>query len=124
MIFRFFLLLGGIIGQNPPAQPDRWDAIVGDYEYFLAKSTFAEEDKKTDLIQFYFRVNFSSNRANYLVIILRKKSAYGFLFQNLGTETGIQQVMSIRSHGIYSTAMWDFTNSKAHFLYDKADFKK
>ena len=61
MIFSFFVLFEGILGQNPPVQPDRWDAIVGDYEYFLAKSTFAE-DKKTDLIQFYFKVNFYVNR--------------------------------------------------------------
>ena len=67
MILTFFVLFQGISGQNPPAQPDRWDAIVGDYEYFLAKSTFAEEDKKTDLIQFYFKVNFCLNRILYII---------------------------------------------------------
>lgn len=27
--------------------------------------------------------------------------------------------MSIRKHGIYTTALWDFKNMKGHFMYDK-----
>lgn len=52
---KFFLLLTGLLAENENP-PDVWNKIPGDYEYFLAKSTFAEEDKKTDLIQFYFQV--------------------------------------------------------------------
>ena len=87
MIFSFFVLFEGILGQNPPVQPDRWDAIVGDYEYFLAKSTFAEEDKKTDLIQFYFKVNFYvnfiENRARCLKSNFKKYISFLLFFRIL-----------------------------------------
>ena len=35
------------------------------------------------------------------------------------SENTESQVMSVRKHGIYTSAYWDFTNKKAHFLYDK-----
>lgn len=78
-------------------QPARWDPIDTDHEYFATKSLLETEhnaNTETEFIQFYYKTT------------------------DLGAANP-EQVMSIRKNGIYTTAVWDYTNFKAHFLYDK-----
>ena len=97
---QIFLLLftAEINGQLDAVQPARWEPINSDHEYFATKSILTPmehtEGQETEFLQFYSR-----------------KSTTGSATPD--------QVMSIRKHGIYTTARWDYENMKAHFLYDK-----
>merc|ERR1712136_327907 len=78
-------------------QPSKWPPLNEKrYQYFATKSILGNKTtdvskQETQLIQFY----------------------------QMEIDGWIKKVMSSRVHGIYTTAIWDFQNMKAHFLYDK-----
>jgi len=90
-IFKYIIVIA--IAQEID-QPARWPKIDQDHEFFATKSVLnaAKGDNyESEFVQFYFK----------------------------SSENTESQVMSVRKHGIYTSAYWDFTNKKAHFLYDK-----
>ena len=83
-------------------QPDRWEPINSDHEYFATKSILANPDpdrkdfrEESEFIQFYYR---NSKNAE---------------------SDSPDQIMSVRKSGIYTTARWDYTNMKENMKFSK-----
>ena len=77
-------------------QPDRWEPINSDHEYFATKTILVDPDGKgtgqqSEFIQMYYR---NSKKAESDVP---------------------DQIMSVRKAGIYATARWDYENMKTEF---------